>query len=595
MYYIILLLGITLLSQSCRKDDSNNNNGDGSSSGVKFDNSARVNANITGTLIDESGDPISGATVKVAGHTFISDDDGFFYFSDISIPKNATCVLAKMPGYFDGVRNLSITADQNHVVQIMMLKLGTATTIDPATGGIVTFAGGGSIDFRPNSIVDEATGQKYLAPVSVYAKWIDPTSDEFAVAVPGGLRGINTGGVERYLTSYGMLAVELKGVHGQKLNLENDMTATIKMPIPSSLQSAAPSSIPLWHLAYSDAMWMEQGSATKQGNQYVGEVSHFSFWNCDAPMNLVQYTVKITDENGNPLQGVRVKLHAASLNTQGYGITNAAGVTTGSIPANTSFDVSYQFVHCGMSSVFNSLGSFATSSSSVTQTYMINTSSSATTTISGSIHDCSGNILANTPVKIKINSHTNSLSTDNAGNFSFTTTCIQSSTPVTITGYDVNITESGSLITTIVPNTVNNVGMVQACGTPLMYINWDVTIPPSTTPTSYSIIEPDGNFVQSYFGNSMTYISGLEKNTPSGDKTAVMVIDGPQNDIGPHTLVAFTDQIDSLSLSSAPANITQYGAVGDRIIGTFTVTGSSSNGPYSGATIHCNFNVERQQ
>ena len=41
--------------------------------------------------------------------------------------------------------------------------------------------------------------------------------------------------------------------------------------------------MPLWYFDEQKGMWVEEGVATKQGNQYVGTVNHFTDWNCDIP------------------------------------------------------------------------------------------------------------------------------------------------------------------------------------------------------------------------------------------------------------------------------------------------------------------------
>jgi len=65
--------------------------------------------------------------------------------------------------------------------------------------------------------------------------------------------------------------------------IASDKKATITMPLSGLLSAAPPTSIPLWYFNESNGLWKQDGTATKTGNTYVGEVSHFSWWNCDLP------------------------------------------------------------------------------------------------------------------------------------------------------------------------------------------------------------------------------------------------------------------------------------------------------------------------
>ena len=64
---------------------------------------------------------------------------------------------------------------------------------------------------------------------------------------------------------------------GQKLNLKEGHTAEIVVQIDDSQLATAPNTITLWHFDEEKGYWKEDGVATKVGNKYVGEVSHFSW------------------------------------------------------------------------------------------------------------------------------------------------------------------------------------------------------------------------------------------------------------------------------------------------------------------------------
>ncbi len=94
--------------------------------------------------------------------------------------------------------------------------------------------------------------------------------------------------------SFGMMAVVLESTSGEKLQIAKDKSAKLTIPIPSSIQSSAPASISLWYVDEQTGLWKEEGTATKNGTSYVGDVKHFSFWNADFSNPAVNVSVTIT-------------------------------------------------------------------------------------------------------------------------------------------------------------------------------------------------------------------------------------------------------------------------------------------------------------
>ena len=60
--------------------------------------------------------------------------------------------------------------------------------------------------------------------------------------------------------------VELHDAAGEKLNLAAGKTAQLTFPVSSSQVSNAPATIPTWHFDTNSGLWMEEGSAVKNGN-----------------------------------------------------------------------------------------------------------------------------------------------------------------------------------------------------------------------------------------------------------------------------------------------------------------------------------------
>ena len=589
----MFLIASVLIFNSCKKiedsfPDPSLNPGD------LWNNSEMTTASFTGQILKEDGTPLDGATVRTGTHSITTDADGFFYFSNISTPQKATLISVQKIGYFKAFRTIRVIPNQDNQAKIMIMELPTAKTFNASTASTITIDNGGSIDFPANAIIDPLTNQAYTGNVTVFAKWIDPSGGNLALLTPGDLRGINEQGSEEGLTTYGMQGVELFGDNGQPLQLGNGQKASVTFPLPASHLSEAPATVPLWHFDELLGMWVEEGAATKVGSEYKGEVAHFSFWNCDYGGPIVNFSCTLVDGNNNPVSGATVELDPTSSTVwTGYGYTNSNGVASGGIPVNTTFDMNYIPSGCPFNSASNFIQTFSSATSNVNLGTITVNNSSSPSTITGTVEDCSNNLLANAPVKLKVGNTILTGISNASGQFSFTVNCLSAPTSAVVTAYDPSSAINGSLNITLNPNNTTAVGAVAACGTQNDFITFDVTNPPATTPTTYTIIEPAGTFSQSY--QLETYINGQDNTTnPALPLYANFSFDGPQTVAGTHNLTQYYDSNDSSSTyTPAIVNLTSYGVVGGKISGSFstTVTGTQY---YNGATLNCNFRVTRQ-
>lgn len=242
---------------------------------------------IEGRVIDDSGMPVVGATVKAGLSNGTSDKNGMFKITNAVFSTPETFVTVSKPGYFKGSRTFFSRDKSNNYIKIQLLRKAISGRIPSSAGGDVDIRGdGGNVHFEPNSFVTES-GSNYTGTVLVATQYLDPTLEGVSDQMPGDLRGSNTAGNVVGLKSYGMIAVELLGENGQALQLKSGLPATVQINIPASKNTTAPATIPLWYFNDSTGLWKQEGTATKNGTQYEGTVAHFSFWNCDDPFAYV--------------------------------------------------------------------------------------------------------------------------------------------------------------------------------------------------------------------------------------------------------------------------------------------------------------------
>jgi hypothetical protein len=274
---------------------------------------------ISGVVVDENDQAVFDAQVDIMGTTTETDENGFFYVDEAKVYAKHAYVKVVKDGYFLGSRSFYPTKG-NNLIDIKLLKKNIVGSFDAAAGGKITFE---SVNIEMGSGFVTESGDMYTGKVNVRGKFIDPTSEDAGAIMPGSLRAASMSG-ESLLSSFGMMAVELTGDNGSHLQLAEGNTAEITSPIPAGLSSDAPSTTPLWYFDEDKGYWIEEGEATKVGNAYVGTVKHFSFWNCDIPIDAREANGTIYYEDGSPAKFVTMYMNvngarSASGNTDEYG------------------------------------------------------------------------------------------------------------------------------------------------------------------------------------------------------------------------------------------------------------------------------------
>lgn len=309
-----------------------------------------VQGSLTGFVVDADGSPVEDAQVQLGSQQTNTDAYGHFFFRNIQMNSKGQFLTVNKAGFFEGSRRFFPLAGEESRVKIALLPKTFSHSFESQLGATVEANGGAQVIFPPSAI-RTANGDAYTGTVQVAAFWMDPSSTDILDQMPGNLQGISTSATEVALATFGMIAVELQSPSGQKLNIAQGSKATLSMPIPASMQATAPAVMPLWSFYNGYGLWVEEGEATRQGNRYVGDVSHFSFWNCDLPYTYVDFSAQVVSASGNPLTNMKVQVRIASSGwIVGYDYTDMNGYMTGKLPEGVElilevFDICGNLVH----------------------------------------------------------------------------------------------------------------------------------------------------------------------------------------------------------------------------------------------------------
>lgn len=396
---------------------------------------------ILGFIIDENNDPIEGALITINNATATTDTFGYFVINDQPLFTNGSLVTIQKNGFFTGYKLVYPTDHGSNFVKAKLIERLVESTFDATQDHTMDLMDEGKIEFEANSL-QTSNGEIYTGQVNLHYKWYHPIGEDMMLTMPGDLRGLDKNNNVVQLATYGMMAVELETTAGENLNLIPGMTATLSFPIPSSLASNAPDMIPTWSFDENTGSWIEEGIATLDNGVYHTEVTHFSFWNCDAPFPVVFVKGQLLYEGSIPFSYAEVKIKVADDDAIARsGFTNADGLFQGKLPQGKRLTLSL-INECQEILFTQEMGPFE----SETDLGIISVGSrNNTALISGRLVDCDGNAITNGYMVFESQEFTNLDFFISDGTFEkLVTTCENNS--INVKGFDItNRKESESI------------------------------------------------------------------------------------------------------------------------------------------------------
>ena len=462
----LLICSITFfLFSGCRKELSFSGN---PLPGSGVNDNIMVTGGINGTVVDESNRPVVGATVSSGVNTAITDRYGAFRFRNISLSKSNGTVKVIRQGYYNAYRSFISVSGRVNNVRIKLIPKTIAGSFPATLGGTITISGGGKM-VMPAGAVTDAGGSTYNGTVNVAMTWIDPTSPELSDILMGDLRGLTTSNEEMGLSTFGMLGVELTGSTGQALKIATGKKAELTFPIPAALQGVAAPTIDLWHFDEPTVRWKQEGTATRSGNNYVGQVSHFSFWNCDAPFPLIDLCMTLNNPNGVPLINAQVRIKRVSTGSYGYGRTDSIGNLCGKVPKNEPLILEV-LDNCNMVVFSQNIGPFSANSTLGIITVTIPAPNNLV--ITGTVTNCAGSNVTNGLATVYITGGHNYFVPVTNGTFTVNVLrCSSGTLNFTVLGIDYATLQQSAPVSGSGTTGSVNIGTIQACGTSsLQYI-----------------------------------------------------------------------------------------------------------------------------
>ena len=455
---LVAFVSLLLIAMACNKSSSTTN----PNSTTNIPPDAMVTASLQGRVLDQNGLPLQGATVTSGAASTTTDVNGVFAFTNISMSSRFGYVKIAAPGYYTGSRSIITNPGASNFVSIQLIPRAAATSFYSEDGALIGVASGDSVDVPAGVMYSVNAKGPYIGTVQTFDTYMDPTDPNFYKYMPGDLRGIGSNGLETALVSYGIIAAQFQDLGGNQLQLTSGQTAKLVFAIPDTLQGSAPATMPLWYFNDSTGRWIQQGSVTRSGNSYIGQVSHFTYWTCAVPVATVTYNARLKDQFGNPLAFTHVYFTSdqaqSGFNTiSSY--SDSTGYVQGLLPQSESL-VMYVATQCGNPLAGANVGPALQNQNMGTITVTVLNS---TLTLTGGVSNCSNGAVDSGYVNAMIDG-LNYRAVVKNGVFTLPVVrCYDASAQVALVAYDLIGMTSGSASTITATAGNVNAGTLSAC------------------------------------------------------------------------------------------------------------------------------------
>ncbi|MDC0709361.1 carboxypeptidase-like regulatory domain-containing protein [Stigmatella sp. ncwal1] len=225
---------------------------------------ALASAVFTGTVKDDRGAVVAGATVTINGISRTTDSAGK-YFVSITATTAGYNLSASKAGY--GPMSEFLAAGKLNGTHV--LPRATIKAINAGVTSVVQ-AGDVTVTIPANSLVN-AAGQVVTGTVNVSIAGYSP------LRMPGDFTAVNSSGQRVALESVGAFSISAATAAGAEVNLGQNKTAEVVLRVPAEVKSMPPcvlsqsAAIPtcriaMWRFDSTTGLWVEQQANIRPGS-----------------------------------------------------------------------------------------------------------------------------------------------------------------------------------------------------------------------------------------------------------------------------------------------------------------------------------------
>ncbi|GEM_PF-3771386 len=284
---------------------------------------------LVGQVVDLAGNAIVGVAVEGGGKSATTNYEGFYALEELE-PADEIVVRFTHPAFSTVTKLGRLFLDGRATVNAVMTPRAAAKLLASDALSDLDFAGG-SVRVPAGAVVD-ASGNAVSGPVMLRMTPVDVTG-KAVLAAPGDFSAILEDQSESQLETFAMAEFAVVDEAGNPLQIKDGEKVTVEMLLPVDTDLTVGEEVPAWHFDEASGKWIEEGKGVVQEYSkdpsrlsYLVEVGHFSWWNCDKPMETTCVSGKVLLCDGSPASGA--DLMAAS--DEYDGTSSAFGSADGS-------------------------------------------------------------------------------------------------------------------------------------------------------------------------------------------------------------------------------------------------------------------------
>ncbi len=401
-------------------------------------------AQVNGIVSDDSGDPIANATILIDGEMVQTDDLGYFQIENLrSNSQESKQLSIQAEGFLPSSRLIRVLSPSTIDLNISLIPIPGQMDFQATDGFTAQVSESASIQFFPNGITRD--NQPYTGQVFLRSYHLAKDDEQLFDKLPGALVGLDVDETLQQLETYGMIYALLEDEFGNELQPDPGATALLTINIPDQYLNVAPAEVPLWFFDETSGVWIEEGIATKNGNRYEGNVTHFSWWNIDIPIgNLLTICMNfIDDATGEPLSNSPILFSSEGIQF-GIQFTNDDGSLCVNLPDEFEIDLRVEADCAYTNSV--TIGPFTNSQDNIDVALGVNRDGAIA--ITGTVIDCEGNPLDIENISVSRDGNRQVIPVNSDGSYAYELLCPRSGDRIKILAFDpqTNIAAADELI-----------------------------------------------------------------------------------------------------------------------------------------------------
>lgn len=324
----LLLISALLIVSACRKDV------DQFIPQPEEPDAEYVSAALLGKVHSLDGASVEGAQIRFHGSATATDASGFFFLPDVLAPSLNAVLEVSSPGFFTAYQRLAWTAGAELRADISLAPKNLTASLPNSTGGQIELQQGFWLEIPPQGL-EYQTGDPFDGNAQIYAYWLDPSAPDFHQLVPAGAFGLDLDGAPRYLTSFGVLALDLSDENGLPLRTVPGKTLDLHFPVPPSMSGIAPSELSLWSFDPLKGAWKESATVSLFNQYYSAKTPSGLFWNVASSKPSVTVKGWIKRPDGSPAQESQIRILDSGGSFLAQGSAQNQGQFILSVPGNT--------------------------------------------------------------------------------------------------------------------------------------------------------------------------------------------------------------------------------------------------------------------